>query len=167
MEGRKGRVTHSSKSAQRSTSSTLVPESSWALWRRCTCDLYCGLSAVPVWPQRIRMDREQLNTVTCERAGEQLWGEQQLLWLCGIGSTLSFLMVSLLYLAAAASRGVHASFSSPSSSSSSLSRWRFWGALFVLRAGLMGAGAACVRRHESKERDRRVGEVWGRAGGGC
>ena len=87
-----------------------------------------------------------------------LWGEKQLLWLCGIGSTLSFLMVSLLYLAAAASRGVHASFSSSSSSSSS-SRWRFWGALFVLRAGLMGAGAACVRRHEIKERDRRVGEV--------
>ena len=56
-------------------------------------------------------------------------------------------MGSLLYLAVAASRGVHASFSSSSSSSSS--RWRFLGALFVLRAGLMGAGAACARRHES------------------
>ena len=58
--------------------------------------------------------------------------------------------MSLSYLAAAASRGVHAS--SSSSSSSSSSRLRFWGALFFLPAGLMGAGAACVRRHESRVR---------------
>ena len=68
--------------------------------------------------------------------------------------------MSLPYLAAASSRGVHAS--SSSSSSSSLSRLRFWGALFFLPADLMGAGAACVRRHESKQRHRRVG---GREGG--